>query len=277
MLDAIRAIEARGALEVASRLTAVCVRIFNFAVRSGIADRNPAALLKEILQPRQPQKFASIPSEALPGFLRALHANEACMSMQTRIAMHLMLLVFVRTSELIETPWSEIDLEKGRWVIPWQRMKMGRRRLKPDKTDHEVFLAPQALALLRDLHRLTGKGLLLFPNMRDANRPMSNMALLKALERMGYKKLMTGHGFRSLAMSIIKERLGYRHETVDRQLAHKPKDKLQEAYDRARYLEERAKMMEAWANYIDAETAAALVDGRRPGPPPAGGMHRIDM
>lgn len=252
VLKAIRVVEGRGALEVAKRLTSDCSRVFKYAIRCELTERNPAALLGEVLEPREKGHFAAIGADELPKFLKALYSNEACMGMPVRIAMRLMLLVFVRTSELIETPWSEIDLEKGEWIIPWTRMKRGKRKIKPDKTDHHVCLSVQALALLRELHRLTGGGMLLFPNMRHPQRPMSNMALLKALERMGYKGDMTGHGFRALAMSTLKERLGIRHEVVDRQLAHAPKDKLESAYDRARYLDERKAMMQKWADYIDS-------------------------
>ncbi|WP_426114654.1 tyrosine-type recombinase/integrase [Massilia sp. PWRC2] len=110
---AIRAIERRGSLEVAKRMAADCARVFNYAVRSGLAERNPAALLGEVLEVREKSHFAALSPDQLPGFLRALHGNEACMGMPTRVAMRLMLMVFVRTSELIETPWSEIDLDKG--------------------------------------------------------------------------------------------------------------------------------------------------------------------
>ncbi|WP_229412481.1 tyrosine-type recombinase/integrase [Massilia sp. Root335] len=258
VLDAIRAIEKRGALEIANRQTANCSRVFKHAIRCGLAERNPAEFLREVLQPREKGHFAAIGADGLPEFLRALYANEACMGVSTRIAMKLMLLVFVRTSELIETPWAEIDLEKGEWIIPWKRMKRGKRRINPDKTDHHVCLSRQALGLLRDLHRHTGGGPYLFPNLRDPKRPMSNNTLLKALERMGYKGDMTGHGFRALAMSTLKEHLGYRHEVVDRQLAHAQKDKLESAYDRAKYLEERRKMMQCWADYIDRVAADAM-------------------
>lgn len=254
----LRAVEGRGAHEIASRLAANCSRVFRYAIRCGLAERNPAEHLREVLAPREKGHFAAIGPDAMPEFLQALYANEACMGMPVRIAMRLMLLVFVRTSELIETPWAEIDLDRGQWVIPWHRMKRGKRRIKPDKTNHHVCLPSQGLALLRDLHRLTGGGIWLFPNQRDPGRPMSNNTLLKALERMGYKGDMTGHGFRSLAMSTLKERLGYRHEVVDRQLAHAQKDKLESAYDRANYLDERRAMMQRWADYID-ETAPALV------------------
>lgn len=258
ILDAIRAVEHRGAREIARRLTANCARVFRHAIRSGIAERNPAEYLREVLEPQEKGHFAALGADGLPGLLRAMYANEACMGLPTRTAMRLMLLVFVRTSELIETPWNEIDLENGEWVIPWQRMKRGKRRVKPEKTDHHVCLPHQGLVLLRQLHRLTGGGTYLFPNTRDPDRPMSNNTLLKALERMGYKGSMTGHGFRALAMGTLKERLGYRHEVVDRQLAHARKDKLQSAYDRANYLKERRTMMQHWADYIDQVAAEAM-------------------
>ncbi len=262
VLDAIRAVERRGALEIASRLAANCSRVFRYAMRSGHADHNPAEHLREVLAPREKGHFAAIGPDRLPALLRALYANEACMGLPVRVAMRLMLLVFVRTSELIETPWAEIDLDNGEWVIPWRRMKRGKRRINPDRTDHHVCLPHQGLVLLRELHGLTGGGTWVFPNMRDPGRPMSNNTLLKALERMGYKGDMTGHGFRSLAMSTLKERLGYRHEVVDRQLAHAQKDKLESAYDRAKYLEERRAMMQRWADHIDELAAASLTQGR---------------
>jgi integrase len=261
VLDAIRSVEQRGALEVAKRLTADSSRVFKYAMRCGLTEKNPAALLGEVLEPREKGHFAALGPDDLPDFLRVLFANEACMGLPTRVAMRLMMLVFVRTSELIETPWSEVDLKNGEWIIPWHRMKMGRRKMKPDKTDHHVCLSRQALALLRELHRLTGGSTYLFPNLRDPQRPMSNMAILKALERMGYKGDMTGHGFRALATSTLKERLGFRHEVVDRQLAHATKDKLESAYDRTKYFDERKAMMQQWADYIDAVAAQAILAG----------------
>ena len=142
-------------------------------------------------------------------------------------------------------------------IIPWQCMKRGKLTVNPDKTNHHVCLSKQAKALLRELHAVTGRGTYLFPNQRDHDKPMSNNAILKALERMGYKGKMTGHGFRALAMSTIKEHLGYRHEVVDRQLAHAPKDKVASAYDRAQFLAERRKMMQDWADYLDEVGAKA--------------------
>lgn len=252
VIAALRKIEERGAAEIAKRMKAVCSTIFSYAIQCGLTDRNLVVDMKDVLKTKRASHFAAIEADELPEFLAALARNEARMFEPTRIAMRLMLLVFVRTSELIETPWSEIDFDKSEWIIPWQRMKRGKLTVNPDMTNHHVCLSRQALALLRELHTTTGHNKYLFPNQRDPKKPMSNNTLLVTLERMGYKGRMTGHGFRALAMSTIKERLGYRHEVVDRQLAHAPKDKVASAYDRAKFLDERKVMMQAWADYLDA-------------------------
>jgi integrase len=138
--------------------------------------------------------------------------------------------------------------------------------VNPDTTDHHVCLSRQALELIRELHTITGHGKFLFPNQRNPYAPMSNNTILAALDRLGYKHRMTGHGFRALAMSAIKERLGYRHEVIDRQLAHAPKDKVEAAYDRAQFLAERKRMMQDWADYIDAlQSSAAKTQNLREG------------
>lgn len=264
IIDALRKIEERGATEIAKRLKAVCSQIFSYAIQCGLTERNLVADMKDVLKTRRASHFAAIDADELPAFLASLERNEARMFEPTRIAVRLMLLIFVRTSELIETPWSEIDLDKGEWIIPWQRMKRGKQTVNPDTTNHHVCLSRQALALLRELYAITGASKYLFPNQRDPKKPISNNTILVALERMGYKGRMTGHGFRALAMSTIKERLGYRHEVVDRQLAHAPRDKVASAYDRAQFLAERKKMMQDWADYIDALSPRAVVTaGRR--------------
>jgi len=252
ILQPLRKIEQRGALEVARRNAANIIRILDYAVNCGDIQFNPARALIDALEPQAKGHFAAIESDALPAFCLALRSNQSCMGPVVRIGMYLMMMLFVRTSELIETPWSEIPLESDTdpWIIPWQRMKRGRRKIKPDKNNHYVPLPRQARELLRQLYLITGDGPLLFPNQRNPNRPMSNNAFLKALERMGYKGDMTGHGFRTLAMSTLKEKLHYRHEVVDRQLSHAQKDKLESAYDRARYEEERKEMLQAWADYL---------------------------
>jgi len=261
MIAALRKIEKRGAHEIAHRVKATCARVFSYANQQGIENGNPAADMKDVLKPVIAGHFAAITADELPAFLAAMDKNDARLFKPTRIALRLMMLVFVRTSELIETPWSEIDLEAGEWIIPWHRMKRGKLTVNPDTTDHHVCLSRQALDLLRELHALTGGGKYLFPNQRDHEKPMSNGAILAALKRMGYKNRMTGHGFRALAMSTIKERLGYRHEVVDRQLAHAQKDKIAAAYDRAKFLAERRVMMQDWADFIDSVASGKVIAG----------------
>lgn len=137
----LRKIESRGAQEVAHRLKAICSQIFSYAIQSGLTERNIAGDMKDVLRPVPSGHFAAIDTDELPAFLETLNRNEARMLKPTRIALRLMLLVFVRTSELIETPWSEIDLDNGVWIIPWQRMKRGKLTVNPDKTDHHVCLS----------------------------------------------------------------------------------------------------------------------------------------
>jgi integrase len=262
LIKVFRKIEARGAHEIAKRNKAVCAQIFSYAIQVGAATRNPVVDMRDVLQVVSPGNFPAISSDELPAFLSALRNNEACMHPVTRIGLRLLMLVFVRTSELIETPWSEIVPGSADWTIPWCRMKMGKRRLNPIKKDHLVPLSRQALALIEELRRHTGGSTYLFTNVRDHSRPMSNNAFLKALERMGYKGDMSGHGFRALAMSTIKERLGYRHEVIDRQLAHVTADKIAKAYDRAEFVDERREMMHAWADFLDSVEAGSRSTAR---------------
>jgi len=259
LLDVLRQVEKRGAVDMAARLGQLCSQIFRFAIAKGLIKYNPVPDLRGALRPRAKGHHAAIGTDDLPAFLQALEKNEAEMYFPTRILMRLMMLVFVRTSELTETPWSEIDLENESWVIPWQRMKMGKKKINPRKVDHHVNLPRQGWALLRDLHKVNGGGKFLFPNRVDHERPASNGAILAALKRMGYSGKMTGHGFRSLAMGVIKARLGYRHEVVNRQLAHGSDDEYGEAYDREQFIEERKVMMQAYADYIDAVASGKVI------------------
>jgi integrase len=153
-----------------------------------------------------------------------------------------MALSFVRTSELIGAKWTEFDLEATRWNIPADRMKM--------RTPHIVPLARQSLEVLYTLRVLTGRTEWLFPVDRNAAKQMSNNTILKALERMGYKGTMTGHGFRGLASTILHER-GCVHEHIEIQLAHAPRNAVSAAYNHALYLEPRAKMMQEWADFLE--------------------------
>ncbi len=250
ILDVLRQIEKRGALEIAKRQGQVCGQIFRYAIVNGWAESDPLPSLRGALKPRQGGHHAAIRVADVPEFLQALQKNEARMFLPTRILMRLMMLTFVRTSELTETPWAEIDLEKETWIIPWQRMKMGKRKVNPRRENHEVFLPRQGWALLRELQVLTGGNTYLFPNQRDHARPISNGAILAVLKRMGYKNQMTGHGFRSLAKGILKT-LKHDVGNIERQLAHSSGEAYGAAYDRESFKEERRLMMQEYADYLD--------------------------
>ena len=243
LLNALRKIEDRGANELARRTLQYCGQIFRYAIVTERADRDISADLKGALRPCQRGHFAALDADELPAFLQTLARNEARLFTHTRHAIELLMLTFVRTSELIEASWNEIDLETAEWVIPAERMKM--------RLPHIVPLSRQALAILRKQNEMTGNWAWIFPNQVEPRRCMSNNTILKALKRLGYKGRMTGHGFRALAMSTIKEKLGYRHEVVDRQLAHAPRSKVEAAYDRAAFLDERRRMMQDWADYLE--------------------------
>jgi integrase len=262
MLDALRQIEKRGALEMARRCAQFSGQVFRYAIATGRAEVDPIPSLRGAMKPRAKGHHPAITPDELPEFLRVLYKHEFSMFMQTRIMLRLMMLVFVRTSELTETPWSEIDFENEVWIIKWHRMKMGKRKINPRKVDHHVHLPRQGWELLRELYTLTGGNEYLFPNRNDHSRPTSNWAILAALKRMGYGGRMTGHGFRSLAMGVLKERLGYRHEVVDRQLAHMSGDVYGEAYDRAMFLDERKVMMQDYADYLDEAANGKVIAGK---------------
>ena len=161
-----------------------------------------------------------------------------------------MSLTFVRTSELITTEWSEIDLDNETWVIPWQRMKMGKKKMNPRKEDHHPFLPRQGWALLRELHQHTGGSKYLFQNMRDHEKPLSNGMILQALKRMGYGGKMTGHGFRSLGKGILKT-LGYSVGDIELQLSHASGEAYGGSYDRELFLSKRKAMMQHYADYLE--------------------------
>lgn len=243
LLQVIRKIESRGAHDLAKRQLQKCGEIFRYAIATGRAIRDPSNDIKEALKPTKKTHFAALDPDELPELLRDINSNKARLYPTTINAMKLMLLTFVRTKELIEATWDEIDLNKKLWIIPAERMKMGR--------EHTVPLSDQVVKILEEQKEIARHWPHLFPSPNKPRQYISNNTILVALKRMGYQGRMTGHGFRALAMSTIKQELGYRHEVVDRQLAHVPKSKIDRAYDRAMFLEERKQMMQDWANYID--------------------------
>jgi integrase len=256
LLAVLRRIEARGRLETAHRAHQNCGAVFRYAVATGRAERDPSGDLRGALPPAQKRHHAAIVEpKAAAELLRALDGYTG--SLATACALKLAPLTFVRPGELRRAEWAEIDLEAAEWRIPAAKMKM--------REAHTVPLSRQAVAILRELLPLTGRGRYVFSGARSADRPMSENTVNAALRRMGYDKdAMTGHGFRSLASTILHEQ-GWPSDIIERQLAHAERNKIKAAYNRAQHLPERRKMMQTWADYLDALRAGGnVVPMRRP-------------
>ncbi len=244
IVEVAKAIEERGCGDLAHRSIGTMGQIFRFAVANGFAKRNPVSDVKprDILKEVAEHNFARIDQKELPDLMRGIEFYYG--TAITRFALKLIAYTFVRTSELIEAPWSEFDLDNARWVIPAERMKV--------PTPHIVPLAHQAVECLRTLHGFSSDTPWLFPGERDRRQTMSNNTILKALERLGFKGEMTGHGFRGLASTILHEQ-GYKHEHIELQLAHMKRDKVDAAYNYAKYMPARTKMMQEWADFLDQQ------------------------
>lgn len=242
LLAMAKTIESRGAVDMAKRALQTSGQIMRYAVAHGLAERNPAADVKpsDALAPTKSGNYARLDTKEMPELLRKIEAYSG--GPYTRLAMKLMALTFVRTSELIGARWAEFDLPGAQWRIPAERMKM--------RTPHIVPLSTQAVEVLNALHTISGTRELLFPGERDHAKPMSNNTILAALKRMGYLHRMTGHGFRGVASTTLHE-LGYPHHHIELQLAHQERDAVSASYNHALYLAPRAKMMQEWANLLD--------------------------
>jgi integrase len=249
LLAAVRRIENRGALETAHRALGNCGQVFRYAVATGRATRDPTGDLRGALPPVKGEHFAAVTEpKRVAELLRTLDGYQG--SFTVVCALRIAPLVFVRPGELRKAEWAHIDLDAAEW------------RYIVTKTDtaHIVPLATQAVAILRELHPLTGSGRYVFPGARTDNRPMSDNAILAAMRRTGIgKDEMSGHGFRAMARTILDEVLGVRPDLIEHQLAHAVKDPNGRAYNRTAHLPERRKMMQQWADYLDKLKAGAEV------------------
>lgn len=240
--DVVLKIEQRGAQDIARRVLQTCSQVMRYAAVSGLIPRNPISDIKptDILRPHRKRNYPRVGAKELPALLQAIDGyvgNE-----HTRLALQLMALTFVRTSELIGARWAEFDLKENRWDIPAERMKM--------RTPHVVALSTQAKGILERLKQISFDRQLVFPGDVNPSKPMSNNTLLFALYRLGYRSRMTGHGFRGVASTILHE-MGWPHEHIELQLAHQERNAVSAAYNHALYLAPRAKMMQAWADHLD--------------------------
>lgn len=242
LLEILRKVEARGAVDQAHRIRSICSLVFRYAIATGRAERDTAADLRGALKARSHTPRAAITDpDAIGGLLRAIDDFPGTFIVKS--GLQLLALTFLRPSEVRLGEWSEINFDEKLWRIPAKRMKM--------RLDHVVPLSSQSLAILQELHTLTGHGRLMFPGLRSAEVPISDATFIAALRRMGYEKHeMTAHGFRAMASTLLNEQ-GYPADVIEKQLAHNPRDKIRGIYNRAEYFPERRKMMEEWANYLD--------------------------
>ena len=248
ILSCLRRIEARGKHETAHRTRQRISQVFQYAIATGRAKIDPTPRGQALAPLKVTNRAAITDPQQVGGLLRALadYAGEAT----TAAALRLAPLVFLRPGELRNARWDEFNLDGAEplWRIPKERMKMTR--------EHVVPLSRQAVAILRDLHALTGNGRLVFPGLRSRDRPISDNTLNAALRRLGYSsEEMTAHGFRAMASTLLNEQ-GFPPDVIELQLAHQEKNKVRAAYNRAQRLDERRKMMQAWADYLETLKAA---------------------
>ena len=258
VLAAVRKTEARGALETADRGLQLAGQVFRYAVATGRAARDVTADLKGALTPYRSKHFGAITDPVKLGeLLRAINAYRGGLIVKT--ALQLAPILFQRPGELRGAAWSEINLDKALWTIPAARMK----RTKDGKENGDVHLVPlprQAVELLKPLHALTGHGRLVFPGERDHGRPISDNSVRTALIALGYTSdLQTWHGFRATARTLLAEKLNFDPNIIEAQLAHAVRDANGRAYNRTTYLEQRSKMMQSWADYLEALAAGSKV------------------
>lgn len=243
LLQVLRRVESRGAIDTTRRLSQYLNNIFIHAVACGYTENNPAGNLIKALKVKPAKNMPAITEpEQIKTLLKAIDAFSG--SFVVKAALCIAPLIFVRPGELRTAEWENFDLDEGLWIIPAEKMKM--------KRDHIVPLSRQALEILVELEAFTGDGKYVFPSIRTRARPMSENTLNAALRRLGYSKdEMVAHGFRTMASTRLHE-LGWKSEIIEFQLAHADKNKVRGVYNRAEYLEERKRMMQAWADYLDA-------------------------
>lgn len=230
--------------ETTRRVKALCSHIFKYGIATGRNETDPTYGLDSALRKFRKGHYASISVDEFPSFLMKVHEHRDRMARQTFLALKLLMLTFVRTAELIEAKRIEFDLENSMWIIPAERMKT--------RVPHMVPLSRQSKKIVEEMLAMHRNSEYLFPSYSRPRKPMCKNTILVAIKRMGYIGRMTGHGFRSLALGLLKEKLNYSHEIADRQLAHVPKSSVDRAYDRAQFLPQRIEMMQRYADYIDA-------------------------
>jgi integrase len=243
LLSVLRRIEVRGRLETCHRTKQRAGQVFRYAIASGRAEHDITADLRDALTPTKTQHFAAITEPRRVGeLLRAIdsYPGQPSTAYALRLAPH----VFVRPGELRFAEWSEFDFDSSQWRIPAEKMKMDDYHLVP--------LSRQVIGILQELRSFTGTGRYLFPSLRTRERPISDVTLNAALRRLGFTSdEQTAHGFRSIASTLLNE-LGYPSDVIELQMAHKERNKVRAAYNRAQRLDERRKVLQGWSDHLDS-------------------------
>jgi len=247
-LSILRQVEKTGHLDTVHRLKSLGGQIFRYGISTGRCDRDPTQDLRDLLVPSRTRHYPAVtdPGEIAP-LLRAIDAYAG--QPATRGALRLAAILFCRPGELRKALWADFDLDAGTWNYTPSKRKSG---LAPEDATILTPLPRQAVEVLREMQSLSGHGQYVFPSARTLARPMSENTVNAALHRLDYKDAMTGHGFRAMARTVLAERLGFPVEIIEMQLAHAVRDPLGRAYNRTTYLEQRGKMLQAWADYLDA-------------------------
>lgn len=239
LLNVLRKIEKRGALEKMRKVRQRCSEVFRYAIATGRAEFNPAADLSSALDVHQSNHFPFLKADEIPDFLRALDGYTG--SKLVQIATKLLMITGVRTIELRAALWSEFDLDNAIWEIPAERMKMRRAHLVP--------LSTQALDLLNELKIMSGNYRYVFPGRNDPNKPMSEASINQTIKRLGYDGKLTGHGFRHMMSTLLHEK-GFDSVWIETQLAHVDKNSIRGTYNHALYIERRANMLQWYSDYL---------------------------
>ncbi len=258
LLATLRKVEERGAVETADRGLMLARQVWRYGVATGRVERDITADLKGALSPYRGKHFAAITDPVQLGeLIRAIRVYKG--GPIVRAALQLAPLLFQRPGELRAATWAEIDLDAALWTIPATRMKRGKDG-KENGDPHLVPLSRQAVAILKELHRYTGQGAMVFPGERNHDRPISENSVRTALIALGYTPdVHTWHGFRATARTMLAERLDCDPLVIEAQLAHAVKDANGRAYNRTQYLKHRTAMMQQWADYLDKLAAGAML------------------
>lgn len=242
LLSIVKKVAAHPAPSVAILIRQWCSAVFRYAVATLRAEHDPAAALKGAVARPKTKHKRPLSQRELPLLMSRIESAKGTLQVQT--ALKLLMMTFVRPGELRQAVWSEFDFEAATWRVPKERMKM--------REEHTVPLSAQALSLLKKLKEVAGTRALLFPNVRDPQRPMSPTTLNRSLERMGYSGIFSAHGFRATASTLLNE-MGYKPDVIERQLAHQERSKSRRSYNQASYMKERSQMMQDWADFLEAQ------------------------